>query len=147
MVMMMLLTRVSSSPAVSRKAVAAPLVLALGCLLFLASPNAATASSDLWCGDSNCYEVLGLLANATGGEIKKAYFKQSLKWHPDKNPSEEAKDKFAKLAGAYEILSEPRRREVRLVPSCFYSFVFICVCFFAFERVRQIAEPWIGGEK
>ena len=128
---MMSLTRASSPPVAGRKAVAAPLVLALGCALFLASPNAATANTDLWCGDSNCYEVLGLLANATGGEIKKAYFKQSLKWHPDKNPSEEAKDKFAKLAGAYEILSEPRRREVRSVPILFLFFClfFVCFCF------------------
>lgn len=84
----------------------------MACALFAASPEAATAS-DLWCGEHNCYEVLGLLPNATAGEVKKAYFKQSLKWHPDKNPSEEAKNEFAKLAGAYEIISEPRRREVR----------------------------------
>lgn len=95
----------------SRGVAVAPLVL-LVCALFAASPDAASAS-DLWCGEHNCYEVLGLLANATGSEVKKAYFKQSLMWHPDKNPSEEAKGEFSKLAGAYEILSEARRREVR----------------------------------
>lgn len=89
-------------------------ILLLACALFAASPRHHVAhASDLWCGEHNCYEVLGLLPNATAGEVKKAYFKQSLKWHPDKNPSLEAKNEFAKLAGAYEILSEPRRREVR----------------------------------
>mmetsp|Transcript_38842 Transcript_38842/g.62226 ORF Transcript_38842/g.62226 Transcript_38842/m.62226 type:complete len:195 (+) Transcript_38842:53-637(+) len=86
---------------------AASFTLLLSCALFAS----ASAASDLWCGDNNCYEVLGLFSNATSSEVKKAYFKQSLKWHPDKNPSDEAKNEFAKLAGAYEILSEPRRRE------------------------------------
>ena len=95
--------------------VGAPLVL-LAFALFAASPLAATASSDddLWCGANNCYEVLNLLPNATSSEIKKSYFKLSLKWHPDKNPSEEAKGEFAKLAQAYLFHSEPRRREVRI---------------------------------
>ena len=94
---------------------ASPLVL-LAFAVFAASPRAVTASGDdLWCGANiSCYDVLKLRPNATSSEIKKSYFKLSLKWHPDKNPSDEAKGEFAKLARAYEILSEPRRREVRM---------------------------------
>ena len=58
--------------------------------------------------------LLGLNATATPGEIKKAYFKSSIKWHPDKmgqNPSEEDKGMFSKIARAYETLSDERRRE------------------------------------
>lgn len=82
--------------------------LLLACALLVAGVGA----SDLWCGVHSCYDVLGVAPNATGAEVKKAYRRSSLKWHPDKNPSAEAKDEFAKLARAYEILSEPRRREV-----------------------------------
>mmetsp|Transcript_36170 Transcript_36170/g.89123 ORF Transcript_36170/g.89123 Transcript_36170/m.89123 type:complete len:329 (+) Transcript_36170:164-1150(+) len=70
-----------------------------------------TLVASIWCDDDNCYTVLGVNATATPSEVKKAYFKSSLKWHPDKNPSEEAKGEFSKLARAYEILSEARRRE------------------------------------
>lgn len=59
------------------------------------------------------YEVLGLRRNAQENEIKKAYRKLSLKYHPDKNPNnkEQAEEIFKKISYAYGILSDPQKRK------------------------------------
>lgn len=57
------------------------------------------------------YSVLGVTKKATTADIKKAYRKLSLKYHPDKNPSEEASTKFAEVANAYDVLSDPDKRK------------------------------------
>ncbi len=57
------------------------------------------------------YEVLGVQRNANADEIKKAYRKAAIKYHPDKNPGDkEAEEKFKEAAEAYDVLSNPDKR-------------------------------------
>ena len=58
------------------------------------------------------YQTLGVSASATDGEIKKAYRRLALKYHPDKNPDDpEAELKFKKVSEAYSCLSDPEKRK------------------------------------
>lgn len=57
------------------------------------------------------YEVLGVDKNATAEELKKAYRKKALQYHPDRNPGDkEAEEKFKEAAEAYDVLSNPDKR-------------------------------------
>ena len=57
------------------------------------------------------YEVLGVQKNANADEIKKAYRKAAIQYHPDKNPGDkQAEEKFKEAAEAYDVLSNPDKR-------------------------------------
>lgn len=58
------------------------------------------------------YEVLGVQKDATEDEIKKAYRKIAIKYHPDRNPgNKEAEEKFKEAAEAYDVLHDPQKRQ------------------------------------
>lgn len=59
------------------------------------------------------YEVLGCAKNANADELKKAYRKLAIQFHPDKNPGDKkAEEKFKELSEAYETLSDPQKRKM-----------------------------------
>lgn len=62
-------------------------------------------------GKRDYYEVLGVSRSATEDEIKRAYRKLAVKYHPDKNPGDhEAEDRFKELGEAFDVLMEPQKR-------------------------------------
>lgn len=59
------------------------------------------------------YSVLGVPRNASSEDIRKAYKRQALVFHPDKNPnSKEAEEQFKKISEAYSVLTDPNKRQI-----------------------------------
>ncbi|KAG5176344.1 heat shock protein 40 like protein/ DnaJ domain-containing protein [Tribonema minus] len=87
------------------------------CLLLVLLGFAAAAKikdpHGIFCGKDNCYEVLAVPRNATKDEIRRSYRALSLENHPDKNlkKRDESKEKFARIAKAYEVLTNSTKRE------------------------------------
>ncbi|KAJ1942234.1 DnaJ-like protein, partial [Linderina macrospora] len=61
--------------------------------------------------ETEYYEWLEVAPTATQSEIKKKYYVLALKYHPDKNPSAEAEEKFKQISEAYQVLSDPKLRK------------------------------------
>lgn len=75
--------------------------------------------SDIWAAGrrrgamgKDYYQTLGLARGASDEEIKRAYHRQALRYHPDKNKEPGAEEKFKEIAEAYDVLSDPRKREI-----------------------------------
>uniref|UniRef100_A0A804N3N5 J domain-containing protein n=1 Tax=Zea mays TaxID=4577 RepID=A0A804N3N5_MAIZE len=83
---------------------AASQLLSLFFLLLLPACDA------IYCDEDDCYDLLGVKQDANASDIKKAYYKLSLKHHPDKNPDPESRKLFVKIANAYEILKDESTR-------------------------------------
>lgn len=58
------------------------------------------------------YSILGVDRSAQGNDLKKAYFKKAKEYHPDVNKSEGAKEKFAEVNEAYEVLGDEQKRRI-----------------------------------
>src|SRR3989337_4598464 len=58
------------------------------------------------------YDVLGVSKTSSADEIKKAYRKLALQFHPDRNKSKEAEEKFKEINQAYEVLSDPQKKQM-----------------------------------
>lgn len=76
-------------------------LLLFGCLL---ASLAVSLQHDL-------YSVLGVSRTSSNAEIKKAYKKLAMQWHPDKTDSSDASDRFIKINQAYEVLSDPEKKQ------------------------------------
>lgn len=66
-------------------------------------------------GVGNYYKILKVNQNATDEELKRAYKKLAMKWHPDKNQhvkKEESEAKFKQISEAYDVLSDPKKRQI-----------------------------------
>jgi ABC-type multidrug transport system fused ATPase/permease subunit len=57
------------------------------------------------------YSIIGVNPTASAAEIKRAYHQRAVKLHPDKNPDPQAQEEFIRLQQAYEVLSDPYRRQ------------------------------------
>ncbi|XP_054887341.1 dnaJ homolog subfamily B member 2 isoform X2 [Poeciliopsis prolifica] len=105
----------------------------------------------------NYYSLLGVSRNASQDDIKKAYRKLALKWHPDKNPDnkEEAERKFKEVAEAYEVLSDKSRRDaydrygndnVRHSGSTTTDFSDLPEFTFTFRNPDEVFREFFGGQ-
>jgi len=61
--------------------------------------------------EKDYYQVLGISKNSSQAEIKKAYRKLAIAYHPDKNKTKEAEAKFKEINQAYEVLADPKKKE------------------------------------
>jgi curved DNA-binding protein CbpA len=113
------------------------------------------------------YDVLGVAPDADPSKIKKAYYINARKWHPDRNDSEEAKAKFQQIGEAYQVLSDPQLRAIydkegeeglsgdkteaaagQIDPSLVFTFLFGSDAFMdIIGRLQLVTQVMIGEER
>ena len=72
-----------------------------------------SVSSVMYAHAKDYYSILGVARGAPESQIKRAYRKLALKYHPDKNPGDDkAKSKFEELSNAYEVLTDEEKRQI-----------------------------------
>ncbi|VDH94058.1 DnaJ homolog subfamily B member 9 [Mytilus galloprovincialis] len=79
-------------------------------LVFLSALCSVYVTHLVLCG-KDYYEILGVKKNATDKQIKRAFRKLAIKYHPDKNKEKDAEEKFREIAKAYEVLSDTDKRK------------------------------------
>ncbi|KAF7494973.1 DnaJ -like protein subfamily B member 9 [Sarcoptes scabiei] len=84
------------------------IAMILELIVFVTLPLLSTIDST---GKQNYYEILGVKKDATESEIKKAFRKLAVKYHPDKNKDPDAEEKFRQIATAYDVLSDKTKRQ------------------------------------
>lgn len=79
------------------------------------------------------YKILEVSRSATVADIKKAYRRLALKWHPDKNPDnqDEANKKFKEISEAYEVLSDEKKRKVSKEKNKLTFLFCVCDCLYS----------------
>jgi molecular chaperone DnaJ len=83
------------------------------CLFLLCQQQLDQKSGQSMGSKRDYYEILGVSRDAEEGQLKAAYRKQALKFHPDRNPGDkEAEDNFKEAAEAYEVLRDPQKRRI-----------------------------------
>lgn len=97
-------------PLARPRAAALLFALAVCCLLPRTCEAAPSDAGELYCGKENCYQLLGLTREASAADVKKAFRKLALQWHPDKNKSPSAASKFRSIGRANEVLSDDKLR-------------------------------------
>ncbi|XP_040013727.1 dnaJ homolog subfamily B member 5 isoform X5 [Xiphias gladius] len=78
----------------------------------VSSPSTDTPCLSIKPTGKDFYKILGVSPESNEDEIKKAYRKMALKFHPDKNSDADAEDRFKEIAEAYEILADPKKRSI-----------------------------------
>ncbi len=96
----------------------------------------------------NYYQILNIQKSANNDEIKKAYRQAALFWHPDKNKSANAHDKFIEVNEAYNILIDASKRNVyNQLYDAFYKSKQEIAVFRETKKEYQTYEQWVKFER